>query len=43
MTTRITEALYVAMTRAKDELDILYIEGSGNARQRSRFIEELIV
>lgn len=34
---------YVAMTRAKDELDILYIEGSGNARQRSRFIEELIV
>ena len=34
---------YVAMTRAEDELDILYIDGMSNNRQMSRYIEELMM
>lgn len=33
---------YVAMTRAMDELDILYVAGNSNSRQRSRYIDELM-
>ncbi|HBD66039.1 MAG TPA: hypothetical protein DC028_03290 [Eubacterium sp.] len=33
---------YVAMTRARDELDILYVDGSGSRHQRSRFLDELM-
>lgn len=33
---------YVAMTRAMDELDILYVDGSGSRRQRSRYLDELM-
>lgn len=35
---------YVAMTRAENELDILYIDGAldNSSHQRSRFVEELI-
>ena len=33
---------YVAMTRAMDELDIIYVDGCGNRRHRSRYLDELM-
>ena len=34
--------LYVAMTRAEDELDIIYIDGGARHQKRSRYVQELI-
>ena len=33
---------YVAMTRAEDELDIIYIDGGSRHQKRSRYVQELI-
>ena len=33
---------YVAMTRAEDELDIIYIDGGARHQKRSRYVQELI-
>lgn len=33
---------YVAMTRAMDELDIIYVDGCGGRRLRSRYLDELM-